>query len=281
MKINILLPYKEKFDVNKASSVSITVRNNLYYSKYVNQIKVFGQNVDNPIFKDNFMGLKHSVLSFQSKNRFLASKMIEMISNDPDNKQLIEIHNRPYLVDQIAKGIEYPISLFFHNDPQTMNGSSSVKDRQNLLEKCTAIFCVSKYIRNLFLDGISKNHKKVYVLYNGVDKKLKKFPKKKKEILFVGRLVPEKGVHHYVDCIKLIADSYPDWNFGLIGSFKLGENQNKNQYGESMLLNKFIKYWASELIFMDFRDYAFVQQRDERVSFYYCYTVNMARAIWV
>ena len=30
--------------------------------------------------------------------------------------------------------------------------------------------------------------------------KLKKFPTKKKEVLFVGRLVPEKGVDLYVDC---------------------------------------------------------------------------------
>ena len=37
MKINILLPYKEKFDKNKASSVSITIRNNLSYSTYLNQ----------------------------------------------------------------------------------------------------------------------------------------------------------------------------------------------------------------------------------------------------
>ena len=90
MKINILLPYKEKFDENKASSVSITVRNNLHHSEYVNQIKVFGQNVENPLFKDNFIGFKHSVLSFQSKNRFLASKMIESISKDTDKKQLID-----------------------------------------------------------------------------------------------------------------------------------------------------------------------------------------------
>ena len=74
MKINILLPYKEKFDENKASSVSITVRNNFYYSKYLNQINIFGQKVENPLFKDNFIGLNHSILSFQSKNRFLASK---------------------------------------------------------------------------------------------------------------------------------------------------------------------------------------------------------------
>ena len=264
MKINILLPYKEKFDENKASSVSITVRNNLYNSKYVNQIKVFGQNVDNPLFKDNFIGLKHSILSFQSKNRFLASKMIEIISKDTDDKQLIEIHNRPYLVDQIAKRNEFPISLFFHNDPQTMNGSKSIKDRENLLEKCTAIFCVSKYIRNLFLEGVQKNHKKVHVLYNGVDKKLKKFPKKKKEILFVGRLVPEKGVHHYIDCIKLIADSYTDWNFGLIGSFKLGENQNKNQYADQ-IKNKFTLI-GSRAKFYGFQNHEFVQEKMKTAS---------------
>ena len=264
MKINILLPYKEKFDENKASSVSITVRNNMYYSKYLNQINVFGQNVEKPLFKDNFIGLKHSILSLQSKNRFLASKMIETISNDTDKKQLIEIHNRPYLVDQIAKGNKFPISLFFHNDPQTMNGSKSIKDRENLLEKCTAIFCVSKYIRNLFLDGISKNYKKVHVLYNGVDKKLKKFPKKKKEILFVGRLVPEKGVHHYIDCVKLIADSYTDWSFGLIGSSKLGENQNKNQYA-NQIINKFTLI-GSRAKFYGFQNHEFVQEKMKTAS---------------
>ena len=73
MKINILLPYKEKFDENKASSVSITVKNNLFHSKYLNNIKIFGQNVENPLFKDNFIGLKYSFLSFKSKNNFLAS----------------------------------------------------------------------------------------------------------------------------------------------------------------------------------------------------------------
>ena len=53
MKINILLPYKEKFDENKASSVSITVKNNLRHSNYLNEIKIFGQKVENPLFKKN------------------------------------------------------------------------------------------------------------------------------------------------------------------------------------------------------------------------------------
>ena len=51
MKINILLPYKEKFDENKAFSVSITVRINLVHSIYLNQLKVFGQQVTSPLLK--------------------------------------------------------------------------------------------------------------------------------------------------------------------------------------------------------------------------------------
>ena len=29
--------------------------------------------------------------------------MLKIINKDPDKKQLIEIHNRPYLIDQINK----------------------------------------------------------------------------------------------------------------------------------------------------------------------------------
>ena len=156
MKINILLPYKEKFDKNKASSVSITVKNNLLYSNYLNQIKIFGQNVETPLFKDNFFGLKYSILSFKSRNKFLAHQMLKMIYKDLDKNQLIEIHNRPYLIEAITRGNKFPVSLFIHNDPQKMKGSKSIKDRENILEKCAAIFCVSKFVKTKFLEGINK-----------------------------------------------------------------------------------------------------------------------------
>ena len=264
MKINILLPYKEKFDENKASSVSITVRNNLYHSKYLNQINIFGQNVEKPLFKDNFIGLKYSILSFQSKNRFLASKMIKIISKETDQKQLIEIHNRPYLVDQIAKEKKFPISLFFHNDPQEMKGSKSIREREKILEKCSAIFCVSEFIKSKFIEGIRTNSQKVHVLYNGVERKLKRLPKKKKEILFVGRLVQEKGVHFYVEAVKGIAPKYLDWSFGLIGSFRLGDNINKNLYSEKII--KKMKDIGSQAQFYGFKDQEFVEEKMKSAS---------------
>ena len=264
MKINILLPYKEKFDENKASSVSITVRNNLLYSNYLNQIKIFGQNVKKPFFKDNFVGLKYSILSFKSKNKFLAHEMLKIITRDIDKNQLIEIHNRPYLLEKITKEEKFPITLFFHNDPQTMKGSKSIKDRENILEKCAAIFCVSEYIKNKFIQGINGDIKKIHVLYNGVERKLIRFPVKNKEVLFVGRLVPEKGVHFYVEALKLIANKHPEWRFGLIGSFRLGDNENKNSYVDEVT-EKF-KSIGSQAKFYGFQDNRFVQEKMKSAS---------------
>jgi len=264
MKINILLPFKEKFDENKASSVSITVRNNLLYSNYLNQIKVFGQNVESPFLKNNFVGLKYSILSFKSKNKFLANEMMKIISKDLDKNQIIEIHNRPYLLEEITRGNKFPISLFFHNDPQTMKGSKSIRERENILEKCAAIFCVSEFIKKKFLEGINDNFQKVHVLYNGVDRKLKKFPKKKKEVLFVGRLVPEKGVDLYVDVIEDIANKFLDWKFDLIGSFRLGDDKNKGSFVNN-IIKKFIKN-SKQTRFYGFKNQDFVQEKMKSAS---------------
>ncbi len=264
MKINILLPYKEKFDKSKASSVSITVKNNLLHSNYLNEIKIFGQKVENPLFKDNFIGFKYSFLSFKSRNKFLAHEMLTFINKDPDKKQLIEIHNRPYLVEQITKENTSPISLFFHNDPQEMKGSKSIKEREFILEKCAAVFCVSEFIKKKFLEGINENVQKVNVLYNGVERKLKRFPTKKKEILFVGRLVIEKGVHFYVDAIKDIAQKYPDWSFSIIGSFKLGDNKHRNLYSDDIIKKmKAIGYQAQ---FYGFKNQEFVEEKMKSAS---------------
>jgi len=264
MKINILLPYKEKFDVNKASSVSITVKNNLLHTDFLSHIKIYGQNVENPLFKNNFEGIKYSIFSLKSRNMFLAHKMLKMISKESSEKQLIEIHNRPYLIEQIAKKSNFPITLFLHNDPQTMKGSKSVKDRQNILEKCEAVFCVSEFIKNKFLEGVSIKTEKVYVLYNGVDRKIKKFPTKKKEILFVGRLVAEKGVDLYVDVVENIAKNFPDWTFELIGSFRLGDNKNTDVFANN-LIKKFKKI-SNQTKFHGFKNQEFIQKKMKTAS---------------
>ena len=265
MKINILLPFKEKFDINKASSVSITVKNNINYSQYQNNIEIFGQQTDKPLFEKNFRGIKYSFFSFMSKNRYLADQMLKIILKSKDKNQIIEIHNRPYLLDFIYKKTnKFPITLFFHNDPKTMKGSKSVLEREKVLERCAAIFCVSKYIRNQFLDGIKVNCQKVHVLYNGVDRTLKTFPIKKKEVIFVGRLVIEKGLDLYVDVVSAVAKNFPDWDFRLIGSYRLGDNDNTNSYTYKVI--KEFKKIGNQAKFHGFKTHNFVQKKMKDAS---------------
>ena len=77
MHINILLPHKEKFSINSASSVSITVMNNFKHSKYKKMIRVFGQNVSKPLIKENFIGIKNPTIFLKVKTKTLLTKCVE------------------------------------------------------------------------------------------------------------------------------------------------------------------------------------------------------------
>ena len=227
MFINILLPYKEKFSINKASSVSLTVANNLEFSKYKKQTRVFGHYVEDPMYKNNFIGMHNSWNFLKSKNQNLAHKMCEFINKENQKFQIIEIHNRPYLVDSIYFNLKNnnSLSLFLHNDPLEMKGSQTIEDRRNLLSKLDKIYCVSEFVKKRFLIGVIDNLNKVVVLHNGVIRTQKIMPKKQKQIIYVGRIVKEKGVDLFVDAIKEIYEDFKDWNFKIIGSPKLGINK--------------------------------------------------------
>ncbi len=261
MKINILLPYKEKFDKQKASSVSITVSNNMRYSNYLDDIRVFGKQTEDPLFQKNFCGFDYSLYSFKSKNNYLADQLSKIVNKTDDNKQIVEIHNRPYLVKRIKRRLKScPISLFLHNDPKEMKGAKSILDRKELISNCVAIFCVSKFIRDQFLEGLNENYKKkVLVLYNGVERKLDRFPKKQNEVLYVGRIVAEKGVELYVDTISSIAQKFPDWSFNMIGSSKLGEIDTDEPYTQK--IKKKFKNIGAQAYFYGFKNKDFVEEK--------------------
>ena len=265
MKINILLPHKEKFDKYKASSVSITVKNNLIHSKFSKSIMIFGQATDHPISASNFTGIKNPLLIFKSKNKNLARKMCEIILSEKNKNQIIEIHNRPYLLKIVYKYLStYPISLFFHNDPQSMSGSITIQERVQILQKVKAVFCVSEFIKIKFLEGVTENRNKVFIIHNGVERSAKIFPKKYKEIIFTGRFVPEKGVDLYVNAIKKIGKNYPDWKFRLIGSSYLGASDKQTPFAQKIILD--FKRIGKQAILDGFISSEEVQKRMQRAS---------------
>jgi len=237
MRIDILLPYREKFTLTKASAVSTSVKNSITYSIYRNEIKIYGHTVVNPMLKKNFIGINTNRLIHFSNNISLIKNYLKLNQND-DEKKLIEIHNRPYLLKYLLhKTYHNPIILYYHNDPTKMKGSISIKEREDILKNVSGLVFVSKFLKEKFLKGIDTKSSKLYVIPNSLDmNKNASLEKKSKRILFVGRLVNEKGVHIYINAIKKIAKKYPDWEFLLIGnSGKRKKFFQKNNFETAMI----------------------------------------------
>ena len=115
MKIDILLPFKEKFSKYAASAVSLTVKNAMQHSIYLKDIRVFGQKTDLILFiKNNFYGLKNNWILHGGHNKSLAYNYYKKILKESYEKKIIEIHNRPYIFNFLKNKINnFPITITF------------------------------------------------------------------------------------------------------------------------------------------------------------------------
>ena len=223
MKISILLPYKENFSPEYPGAVSLFVYETSKASKYKKQITVFG----NTNFKKKFplkytnIDLKKSFIGSQTKD--YVKKFINL--EKKDNSSIIEIHNRPIYINYLVNRLNNRIyTLYFHNDPLSMDGSKNISDRKYLLKKCYKIIFNSNWSKKRFLEGLENkfvNSEKLIVCYQSANKNsLNIINKKKKWITFVGKLNKAKGYDIFCKSISKILDKYKDWRAKIIGDEK-------------------------------------------------------------
>ena len=234
MIIDIILPYKEIFSSKKASAVSLTVKNSAEFSIYKKRINVFGQLTDLPFNSVNFIGIKtNKFLHLGNNNSIYLNYIKKRVSL---TKRIIEFHNRPYVFNKAIKlEKNNPITLHFHNDPRTMKGSKTVNERKNIAENAEAVYFVSHYIKSCFTDGLNQDYDNFHIIPNAIQRTLKQKPNKNKEVLFIGRLVEEKGCHLYVNSIKRIVKKFPEWKFRIIGTEKAGQKNLSSTYAKNLI----------------------------------------------
>jgi len=217
-KIFILLPHKEKFSKDKSGSASIWVKDFIALSNFKKEIKVYGANVshENAAIKNIYNNIHISELKYQSKTAIYLQKFKKFISRE--QPKIIEIHNRPnYLIDIHKDFPNINYILIVHNDPLHLKGSTSIKDRINLLNICSQIYFVSRWVEEKFFTDIEKNfYSNFKVVYPSINL-LKKFPKKEKLIIFSGKLNKSKGFPTFAEAITKILDKYKDWSSVVIG----------------------------------------------------------------
>ena len=223
IKIATILPYKENYTISKAAAASLWVSEFYKYSKFKKTNYIFGSTDSQDYLSKNYINI--NVNNLKSK---LSSSTIEyckqFIKNSKKFKfNLIEIHNRPLVFTYLNNKIEAKYILYFHNDPLSMKGSKTIKERQNLINLVDKIIFVSKWVQKRFFNQLDeKLINKTEVIYPSIHPE-KKLYNKEKRIVFVGKLNPSKGYDIYRDAITKILDEFKDWKAYSIGD----ESRNK------------------------------------------------------
>ena len=223
MKISILLPYKENFSPLYPGAVSLFINDTSKISKYKKYIKVYGSTDYKKIFNIKYQNIELSKRFMGSQTKLYISKFVEYERKDPS--ALIEIHNRPIYLRYLSEKLNNrTFTVFFHNDPLSMEGSKSINDRNFLLKNSYRIIFNSNWSKNRFLEGLDHkyiNSEKLKVFFQSAKKgDLKYLKNKKKWITFVGKLNKAKGYDIFGQAITKILNNNKNWTAKIVGDEK-------------------------------------------------------------
>ena len=215
-----LLPNKEDYTLNKAAAASIWVKD-FNQGLIASRQLIFGiSSSSSSSLSKNFINLKKDNLI---NNSYFYIK--NFVSKLPKSIKVIVIHNRPHFFFILKK--KYPgikFILVFHNDPNTLRGSRTVKEKINILQNCDKIIFVSSYVKKRFYYNINNllplKGEIIYPSTNYYNHNFKKRLKKDKIIVFIGKLNSAKGYNLFGTAVINILNKYKDWRAIVAGNEK-------------------------------------------------------------
>ena len=235
--IGILLPYKENFSPEYPGAVSLFVYETSKISKFKKKIIVFGNTNYNRKFNIRYENITLKNKLFISQTKSYVNRFIKL--QKKYNISIIEVHNRPSYINILSNKLNGKIfSLYFHNDPLSMDGSKTISDRKKLLKVCHKIIFNSNWSKKRFLEGLENkfvNSDKLVVFFQSARKEnIKILKNKKKWITFVGKLNRAKGYDIFSKSIIKILNKHPKWKAKIIGDEKR-EKISLNHYNADVL----------------------------------------------
>tara|TARA_B100000780_G_scaffold174878_1_gene122463 strand:- start:189 stop:2297 length:2109 start_codon:yes stop_codon:yes gene_type:complete len=217
IKIATILPYKENYTYSNAQAAAIWVGDYYRCSIFKKTNFVYGNTKKKDFLTKNYLNIEINNLKskFSSSTIEYCKNFIKKVGNK--NYDIIEIHNRPQVFNFLKNKIFSKYILYIHNDPLSMNGSRSTRERLELLNKVDKIIFVSKWVQKRFFNGLDlKLMNQTEIVYPSIHKE-KAIYKKDKSITFVGKLNESKGYDIYKDAVIKILDEFKDWKAFSIG----------------------------------------------------------------
>ena len=218
MKISILLPYKENFSPSYAGAVSIFINGTHKISKFKKNIIIYGNTKNKLRFSKNYINLEYSKSFLKSSSK---AYILEFLKKEKEiNSDIIELHNRPSYLKYLIKLKYAKKVLYFHNDPLEMSGSKKISDRIYLIDNLDKIIFNSNWSKSRFIKNLSKNYSssnKLKIIKQSINEKKINLKRKKKIIIFVGKLNSAKGYDIFGNAVLPILDKHKDWSAIVIG----------------------------------------------------------------
>ena len=223
MKISILLPYKENFSPEYPGAVSLFVYETTKKSFFKKNISIYGNTDFKKKFNLKYINIDLKKGLFASQTKRYVKKFLDL--EKKNNSQIIEVHNRPIYIQILKNELQNKVfTLYFHNDPLSMDGSKTVSERKILLKTCYKIIFNSTWSKKRFLEGLENkfvNSNKLLVFFQSAAKgNISVIANKQKWITFVGKLNKAKGYDIFSKAIKNILNNNNDWKALIIGDEK-------------------------------------------------------------
>ena len=240
-RIAILLPYKEDYNKSNAGSASLWVKDFFENSKLKKITTIYGINTKKKSLSKNFINLNNKFPFFTFRKNIYYTKLF--LKKIHKQTKIVEIHNRPEIFHFINQHKpNYKLILVFHNNPLLIRGSKKIKERTDILNKCSNIIFVSKWVKKKFFEGLSyKNRQKCNVIYPAI-KKLNRFPIKRNIITFIGKFNKSKGYDLVGEAVVNILNQYKNWKAVFAG------NEEREKYNFSHKNLKIYKWLSHDKI---------------------------------
>lgn len=238
--VTIVTPGSFPIPAKKTSSVE---------NSLIHQAPYLAKNIDLTILGKKFSSSPTacvldgtSYVNFATSKADYLNRVISYYKKNPTS--IIQVENRPSYILKIKRELpDAPVWLSLHSI--TFIQPRFIKETQlrKALGVTEYIIVNSEYVKQVLLQRFPDLENKMIVNYLGVDEKVfapryslhqaelrqKELDKLKLQgkqiILYVGRLIPEKGVHHLIQAFQRLKAKQPEAVLLIVGARSYGQNK--------------------------------------------------------
>jgi UDP-glucose:(glucosyl)LPS alpha-1,2-glucosyltransferase len=228
--IAVVLPPREGFGPRRSRGIGLTVRHHALATS-AHRTVVFGGRQSGPVFLDVTFRLAKSRWYTPGllRSRYAFGLLYPLRLLRP---VLIEVHADPLLALWLQRFFpKIPVMLVLHAEPGASRMTRTPARRTLLFKRLARVAMISDWLLERYLEGIDPPARAPVVVPPSVD--IEKLPqsangldvagiplakRRTRLVLFVGRLVEEKGADLFVAACTSALASLPGWRAEIIGA---------------------------------------------------------------